>query len=73
MHHLETRDHHPRQTVRQVAGEVIGHVPRELADCFSWRLEHGELTMHTMYIGQIIHGGDVRGGGPQLRVAYDIW
>ena len=59
---IVTRDHHQIQHVRDVAGQIIGRVPRGLSEVISKGLADGSITRAVaFYRGGFIHRGRVRG------------
>ena len=52
-------------------GDVIGHVPKDLASIFSWFLEKSYADrIVALYTGRIVNEGAVRGGGVKLGSIY---
>lgn len=52
-------------------GDIVGHVPRFVCDVISTGLMlEWIVSCFCFYTGGIVHGGPVRGGGPQLPCVY---
>ena len=55
------------------AGIVVGRVPAELTDMFHYLIGQSWASLACFYTGNIIQGGPVQGGGPQLECGYVIF
>ena len=71
LHETVTKDSFPPQTVKDVAGEKIGRVPKGICGVISQGIRGGWIIKAVaVYTGGFIHAGQVRGGGPQLKCQY---
>ena len=63
-----------RQTVREIAGQRIGRVPKQISRVISEGLREGWVKRAAVvHIGGFIHDGSVRGGGPKLKCVYMLY
>ena len=60
------------QKVKDIAGQVIGRVPKDICNVIHIGMEVHRSIKHAgcVFTGEIIHGGQVQGGGPALECFY---
>ena len=71
--HLQAQSMHNSdgKPVTELAGKIVGRIPRHLSCILCGGITHGWLhKVQCIFTGQLIHGGPVQGGGPQLTCAY---
>lgn len=65
-----TRDHHPKQQVKEVVGQTIGRVPKGVNDVIASGIDSGWVTRAVCF-----HVGGFRHNkrGPQLKCCYVVY
>ncbi|XP_038058053.1 uncharacterized protein LOC119729522 isoform X2 [Patiria miniata] len=71
---IETRAGPNRTTVADVAGKVIGHVPRKICNVLAAGLavDFSIARAVCVFTGEFQHGGAASGGGPKLVAVYHL-
>ena len=54
----------------QFSGRMVGRIPAELSPVVYGLLGEEWLRIFAFYTGYLVHGGPVRGGGPQLECCF---
>lgn len=66
---LEGRD----VSASAVCGKACGRMPRELSDILAPAMDRSLICkMKAFYLGEMEHGGNVRGGGAKLKCVYVV-